>query len=112
MDVELASATSLVPFRSADACRETGRWHAEVSAVENCERTAVNRRVVRHSTLLLAPRCSLAATGPGSCGFGIHISTFRRIKGFCMVIHTKDHAEAYPVMYLEDDVNIQRRSAR
>ena len=56
MNVEPASATSLQPFRSADACRETRRWHAEVGAVENCERTAVNRRVIRYSNLLLAPR--------------------------------------------------------
>ena len=29
-----------------------------------------------------------------------------------MVIHTKDHAEAYPETYLVNDANIQRRSAR
>ena len=63
MDVEPASATSLQPFRSADACRETRRWHAEVGAVENCERTAVIRRVIRHSTCFLLPEEALRLRG-------------------------------------------------
>ena len=45
----------------------------------------------------------------GGYSFRIHLFTFRRIKGFRMVIHSKDHAEAYPVEDLMDDAGNQRR---